>query len=169
MYKKRKGVVKIKGYIVAVMCVTVIGSIISMLAPDGEGGGIGKHIRLIYGLCVVIVCINPIKDIVYYINELDIGGIVDLPEQESDRYADIFDDAYGTAEVENLKSGIKQILLDRFGIDNAECEIAINLTEKSELSRIIVTLYGGAVWKNTNEIESLLGDLFGCEIVTVIE
>lgn len=157
-----------KGYIVSVMCISIIGSIASMLAPDGEGGGLGKHIRLIFGICVVMVCINPIKDIVIYINELDLGAVVETPEQDSDRYGEIFDGAYGAAEVENLKNGIVQILSDRFGIDSAECEVAVVLTDGRGLSRIVITLYGSAVWKNTNEIEDYLGEIFKCEIVSVI-
>lgn len=157
-----------KEYIVSVICISVIGCIVSMLSPDGEGGGISKHMRLIFGICVVIVCINPIKDMVSYINEVDLGVIVGTPEQESDGYGDLFDSAYGAAEVGNLKNGIKQMLFDRFGIDSSECEIGVVLTDDRELSRIAVTLYGGAVWKNTNEIEDYLGDIFNCEIITVI-
>lgn len=157
-----------KGYIISVMCVSIIGSIISMLAPDGEGGGIGKHIRLILGLCVVIVCINPIKDIVDYINELDFSVITASGEDESDRYSEIFDNTYGAAEAENLKSGIKQMLYDRFGIDPSECEVGVVISDERKLSRVIITLYGSAVWKNTNEIEDYLSQIFKCEIVSII-
>ena len=53
-----------KGYIISVICISVITSLISMLTPDGEGGGIGKNMKLICGLCIVFVWINPIIMIV---------------------------------------------------------------------------------------------------------
>ena len=157
-----------RGYILSIICISVIGSVISMLSPDGEGGGISKHIKLIFGLCVVIVCINPINDIVNYINELDFDSIIERPESESEKYSEIFDGAYESAETDNLKNGIKQILSDRFDIDGSECKVSVTLTENRALSRVVITLYGGAVWKNTNEIEDYLKNLLGCEIISVI-
>ena len=157
-----------KGYIISVIGISIIGSVISMLSPDGEGGGISKHIRLVYGLCVVIVCINPINEMINYINELDIVSILEPTESESDRYEEIFDGAYEAAEVDNLKNGIKQILNDRFGIDGSECKVSVTLNENREFSRVIITLFGSAVWKNTNEIEAYLGNILRCEIISVI-
>ena len=61
-----------KGYIISVMFITVVGSLVSMLAPDGEGGGLGRNNRLILGLCIVLVCINPIKSIILEIKDLDL-------------------------------------------------------------------------------------------------
>jgi hypothetical protein len=33
---------------------------------------------------------------------------------------------------------------------------------------VVITLYGSAGWKNTNEIEDYLENLLGCEIISVI-
>ncbi len=160
--------VRIRGYIISVMCVSVVGSLVSMLAPDGEGGGLGKHIRLIFGLCVIIVSINPIKDIVYYIKDVKYEWDYVKDGYDSEKYEEIFYESYSASEIENLKSGIKQLLSDRFDIDISECEISVGTDGGGGLERILVTLYGNAVWKNTEEIEEYLYGLFGCEIVTAI-
>lgn len=157
-----------RGYILSIICISVIGSMISMLSPDGDGGGISKHIKLIFGLSVVLVCINPINEMVNYINELDFNSIIEQPESESEKYNEIFDGAYESAEIDNLKKGIKQILSDRFDIDSSECKVSLSLTENRTLWRVVITLYGSAVWKNTNEIEDYLENLLGCEIISVI-
>lgn len=164
--------VKIKGYIISVMCISVIGSLISMLAPEGEGGGLGGKFRLVYGLCVVLVCINPIKSIVLEIKDLDLNEIVGDLDGNTDNYADYLNNAYTAAEVESLKSGIRQMLSDRFGVASENCEVEVSLYEgegeRAELESICITLYGPAIFKNTAEMEEYFGAIFECEIITVI-
>lgn len=160
--------VKIKGYVISVMCVSIVGSLVSLLSPEGEGGGLGKHVRLVFGLCIVIVLINPIKDVVCYIKNAEYEWVKDGGDQNSEKYEEIFYESYSSAEIENLKGGIKQLLYDRFEIDGSECEISVSLNSEGGLDRVLVTLYGGAVWKNTEEIEGYLYGILGCEIVTAV-
>lgn len=117
---------------------------------------------------MVIVCLNPIKDVIYYISDLDIDYIVDVGDENKEEYDEIFKDSYEQAEVENLKNGIKQIIYDRFGVDSSECEISVLTNEKRELVRVTVTYYGSAIWKNTDEIEECLEKILGCEAVSII-
>ncbi len=163
---------KIKLYVMSVICITAIGTLVSMLAPEGDGGGISRNIKLVYGICVVFVCIYPIKNIITTVKELDMGSIVEIPEQNEDKYKDILDSSYTAAETENLKNGIKQILHDRFDIDSSECKVETSFSQitdgKRELRRVLITLYGSAIWKDTGEIESVLGRILSCEIVTAI-
>ena len=144
----------------------------SMLTPEGESGGLGAKFRLIFGLCVVIVCINPIKSLVLEIKSLDLGGIVGIEGEETQNYADYLDDAYTAAEVESLKNGIRQMLSDRFGVAREDCEVDVSLLEvegeRATLESICITLYGPAIFKNTAEMEEYFGGIFNCEIITVI-
>ena len=154
------------------MCISVIGSLVSMLAPEGEGGGLGRSYRLILGLCVVLVSVNPIKSIVLGIKDLDIGSIVELPDTEGERYEDYFKGSYSAAEVESLKNGICQMLEERFSIPREDCLVEVSLTvgegEERVLDSIRITLYGPSIFKNTTEIEDYFVAIFGCEIVTMI-
>ncbi len=142
-----------------------------MLSPDGDGGGISRNIRLVCGLCIVAVAINPIIKIVDEVKMLDIEHIVEDSDIESD-YQDKFNSSYAIAELENLKTGIRQMLSDKFGIDMSESEVSLSVTENEdgdrELTRIFITLYGSAIFKNTGEIEDHLEKIFGCETVTAI-
>lgn len=161
-----------KAYVISVMCISVIGSLISILAPEGEGGGLARNNRLVFGLCVVLVCINPIKNIIIEIKSLDIGSIVEIPDSEEERYEGYLGGAYTDAEVENLKSGIYTMLEDRFSVPRENCSVAVKLRQGEgnarALESISITLYGGAIFKNTNEIEDYFGEIFNCEIITVI-
>ncbi len=163
-----------KAYIIAIICISVVGSIVSILAPEGDGGGLGKHIRLIFGLCLIVVCLGPIKKGIEVLSSLDVEDILPDVSQDSEEYESIFDSAYGAAEVENLKEGIKKILLDRFGIDGSECSVSVSLDghgddgEPRKLSRVLITLHGSAVFRDSGEIEDYFSTLLGCEIVTAV-
>ncbi len=169
-----------KGYIISVICISVIGSLVSMLTPDGEGGGISKNMRLVFGLCVVLVCINPIKNIIFQLNDLTIDQILPPTNESEEKYEEFFNSAYTSAEVENLKEGIYKMLEDIYQIVREDCEVSVKLsekngqessdlgTEKRKLDTIYITLYGGAIFKNTDEIEEYLSAIFVCNVVTII-
>ncbi len=154
------------------MCISVVGSLLSMLSPEGEGGGLGRNFKLVLGLCIVLVSLNPIKSIVLSVKELDIGSIVEVPEADGEKYEEYFKDSYTSAEVENLKSGIYRMLSDRFSVAREDCSVAVTLGQSEGNARtlevIFITLYGPAIFKNTAEIEEYFGAIFGCEIVTAI-
>ena len=158
-----------KGYIVSVIGVCIVGTVVSVISPNGESGGISKHIRLIIAVCVVSVCINPVFDAVNYINDINFDGLIENDGKTESDYKDMFENSYSAAEINNLKVGIKQLLYDEFGVDGAECSVSVSLSNESgKISRIFITLYGSAMFENTGEIENYFGDLFDCEIVTAI-
>lgn len=157
-----------KEYIISIIGVTVIGSLVSLLVPDDPSGGHAKGINLIIGLCVILVSVNPVKNIVHYINELDGSLLLEDTESESEKYSDIFDGAYENAEVENLKNGIFNILSERFEIDRSECSVNVGLSDNRDLERVTITLYGTSIFKNTAEIEAYFGEILNCEIITII-
>ena len=162
-----------KAYIISVIAVGIIGSFVSILTPEGEGGGIGRHSRLAVGLSLIIVCAAPIFNMISGLRELDVNSL--LPQEgaeESIEYESIFNSSYSAAEIESLKEGIKNILQSRFGIEGSECYVAVKTAEDGcggrKLERIFINLYGSALWKDTGEIEKYLSSLFGCEIVTAV-
>ena len=162
-----------KEYIISFIIVAVIGSMVTMLSPDGEGGGLGKHTRLAVGLCIVLFCSAPLMKLVLSVAELDVISLFpDLSEEESQNYDKIFVDSFNAAELDRVKEGVVAILQDKFGIDASECSVAVSAGERDgggrRIERIVISLYGSAIWTNTGEIEGYLFEIFGCEIVTVI-
>ena len=162
-----------KEYVISIICVGVIGSIISLIAPEGEGGGLGKHVRLAVGCVLILTCISPLGELIEGLRGLDLEGLVpEVNEGEAEEYESIFGDSYVAAELSSLREGIAAMLKERFGVAREDCEIAVaTRRDKSgnlELTRIFITLYGSAIWKDTGEIEGYFGELFGCEIITAI-
>ena len=162
-----------KQYIVSVMISGVIGAVVTLLSPEGEGGGLKNHVRLAVGLVLVTVSVSPLVGFVSGLAELDIYSVVgDLGEADKEEYESIFYEGYEAAEIENLKEGIKSILLERFGVKNDECYVSVITREgndgKRALKRIFINYYGAAIMKNTEEIEEYLSKLLGCEVVSAV-
>ena len=157
---------KIKEYIISIIAIAIIGSFALIITPDGEGGGIKKHISLIVGLAAIVVIISPLISALEHLSELKLENIGAL-EKDNEEYESIFHSSYEAAERENLKNGIKSALYDKFKIDESECAVELTV-QKGELCRVLIRLYGSAVWCDSADIESYLGSLLGCEIVTAI-
>ena len=153
-----------KQYIISVIAVGLIGSIVSALSPDGEGGGIKKYINLVIGLAVTLVCIYPITSALDFVKNIDLNAEFSDDSEVKAEYESIFDSSYTAAEVYNLKTGIKSALLDNFSISAEECKVSVTLDERGELQRVLVTLYDSAIWRDSDEIEEYLSHLLGCEI-----
>ena len=162
-----------KQYVITVMAASIVGAIITMLAPSGERGGPASHVRLSVGLVLILVCISPLLNLVRELREIDVTDIVgEYGESDKEEYESIFHESYSAAEIENLKSGIKSILKEKFKIAEDECHVSV-ISEQGEdgqrrLRRVFINLYGRAILKNTDEIEEYLSSLFGCEIVTAV-
>lgn len=160
-----------KGYIISVICAGAVAFIVSTLSPEGEGGGLGRNVRFAIGLMLIIVCLSPLTDLVNTIKDLDLDSILPKVENDAVDYEEYLNSTYESAEKENLICGIKVMLSDNFGIDESEADVSVTIEEKNgerELTRIFITLYGRAIWKDTGEIEAYLGKIFGCEIITAI-
>ena len=157
-----------KQYIISVIAVGIIGSIVSVLSPDGEGGGIKKYVNLIIGLAVTLVCILPLSSALDFIKNINLDAYVSDVSEEKGEYESIFDSSYTAAEVYNLKMGIKSALSDNFSISAEECGVSVTLDECGELRRVLVTLYGSAIWRDSDAIEEYLTRLLGCEIWVAI-
>ena len=155
-----------KEYVLSILAASTVGSLVMMLAPDGEGGGIKKHISLIVGLATILVIISPMKRAIEAIREIDFDGI-NNSVHDSQEYESIFYEALEQVEINNLKSGIKAELKSKFGIDESECSVEITV-DGGKPCRVLIRLYGPAIWCDSGEIEEHFYKLLGCEIVTAI-
>jgi hypothetical protein len=163
----------VKSYVISIACVAIICSISSLLSPEGEGGGLGKHVRLVAALVLTVVCISPAVSLIEAILELDLSAsFSEHITDDSGRYEEIFHDSLDLSEERVLREGIADILCGQFEIDGDECDISFEISEGEDgrkLERIFILLRGSAIWKDTGEIERMLGEMFACEIITAIE
>ena len=161
-----------KSYVISVLLVSVLGSVVSMLAPEGEGGGLGRHTRLAVGLCLIITVAYPLAGLVECLRGLDLSALIPLTEAGEEEYESIFLSSLESAERENLCEGIKDILEKNFAVSPEECRVDLNISRGEDgerrLTRVLITLYGSAVWKDTGAMEDYLSSLLGCEVISAV-
>ena len=160
----------IKGYIVTVICVCVVASIVTLLTPEGDGER-GRTVRFALGVIMIIASISPIKAVIEGIYEINISGITENFLQKEEEYESIFQEELASFEEENLKSGIRKLLNEKFNIEPSECYVEVMFEEKNgerRLKRVFITLYSSAIWSDTGAIEAYFGELLSCEILTAV-
>ena len=160
----------IKGYVISVIAVSVVGAMVSALAPEGEGGGLAKNLRLACGAVMIAACISPMSELIAFLGGLDLDDIT-IENERAEEYEDIFYDGVVQSEKEGVEDGIIALLKREFGIDKSECRVDATLSANSDgtrIKRIFITLYGSAIWSDTGAIEKYFGELLNCEIVTAI-
>lgn len=161
-----------KGYVISVLLVSIVGSVISMLAPEGEGGGSGRHTRLAVGLCLIVTVASPLVGFIRDLEALDLSALIPSVEGSEEEYESIFLSSLESAERENLCEGIRDILQKKFDVPPEECRVEVIISSGDDgerrLKRVFLTLYGSAVWKDTGAIEDYLSALLGCEVVSAV-
>ena len=160
----------IKGYVISVIAVSVVGAMVSALAPEGEGGGLAKNLRLACGAVMIAACISPMSELIAFLGGLDLDGIV-VETERAEEYEEIFYDGVIQSEKEGVEDGIIDLLESRFGIDKSECRVDAALSSSADgtrINKVFITLYGSAIWSDTGAIETYFYQLLGCEIVTAI-
>lgn len=158
-------------YVYSIIIVSIIGSVISLIAPEGEGGGLSRYVKLAAGVCVILVCFAPAVEAIEWIRGFDIEAALPDLEDNYEEYESIFNSAYSDAEVDNLCDGIKTVVAEKYGLDPTCFTVSVKLSgegDEKRLARVTLTLYGSAIWADTGEIERYLSMMLGCEIVTII-
>ncbi len=162
-----------KAYILAVLITGFVGAIVSLLAPEGEGGGLSRQVKFAVALVLSAVCLFPLSGFSAYLRNADLSSLQPSYEETAEeRYEAIFKEQYSAAEVENLKNGICAILEEEFHISPADLEVSLRLSgdygEERRLERIFITLYGRAIFADTGAIEARLYGLFRCQVITAV-
>lgn len=156
-----------KEYIITMITVTALCAIVSALSPEGE---LGKHIRLVAGLCTLCVMISPISRAISFLSEFELEEIFDpeAEEEMEDEYESIFENYIEEYRIENTKVGIAEMLSARYGKSTENFEIYLKISEQGELERVTVLLCGNAIFLDSRDIEEYLSEILGCEIIVAV-
>lgn len=151
-------------YLMSVIGAALIAGVISTIVPAGNGEGLKKYVNLIGALCVLCVLLAPVGGVLEYIGgaaEQNFEGWLEGGGDYDRRYRELL----LSVGKENIESGIKALLGERFGIPEGECRVTASVREKDgelELLGIEITLSGRSVLKDPYAIEKYISDLLDC-------
>lgn len=163
-----------EAYIISLLSASLAIALVSILSPDGTGGGIAKHVRLLSSLVLICILIAPLGKSLKALQELANGELsipgVNAPNENDaqDRLQITIDEASKRYALQSLT----RLLEQEFAIDTGDVRCVAVWAEQdgnATPTRITVLLSGSAIWKDPKKIEAFVTNLLGCECITAIE
>lgn len=158
-----------KGYLYALLLVSLATAVAGLLSPEGEKGGILKHVRLLSALLLVCVLILPIRSGIAYLFALQNEDVTlpDWAEPPADGESAL-QDRLDLVSKEYFTQNLTQTLEQEFAITSGEVRCIIRWEDDAP-SLVTVVLSGKAVWKDPYAIEAFVESLLACECQSAIE
>ena len=165
------------GYVYSIVCVSAAIGIACALSPDGVGGGLKKHMKLVCALCFLCVLIGPLLGVLDSVKDTfeDIGAGLDGEDEELRReyemiYNEYIEGGYG----DNIETAVKELLSLRLGISSENVRANVRFEDKNgdgvkEIGKITVILSGKEIFRNPAEIKACITETFDCECDCAIE
>ena len=154
------------------LAASLVATLVSLLSPDGERGGVAKHTRLLTSLFLVCVMIAPLRGAISALQNWQNGEIT-LPWQEDveeNDYQEDMQEALDTASRDYFTKMLTQTLEQKFLMDVGDVRCAVHWSDGgSAPEKVTVILSGSAIWKDPKEIQSFVTSLLSCECAVAIE
>ncbi len=160
-------------YILTLLAASLVAAVIELLAPRGEGGRLGSHIRAIAGLYLLVALLSPLRDGLALLSELASGdslgdhidaylSIPEPTERESTLHATVT--ALCAAEAE---AWIRETLDAQFAIPAADCRISLACTVSDTGDAITptelrISLGGSSALSDPHPIEEYFTAALSC-------
>lgn len=163
-----------KNYLLTLIAASLVAVLVGILSPDGERGGIAKHMKLLTSLFLVCVLINPLQSGIVGLQKL-MRGELSLPAldgTEQEDYLDEMEGALNGASVNYFCDMLTETIEGQFAIEkgSVRCLVQWEQTDGTLTpTRVTVVLSGKAVWKDPHAIEAFVTELLGCDCTTAIE
>ncbi|MBE6660959.1 MAG: hypothetical protein E7605_06105 [Ruminococcaceae bacterium] len=165
-----------KEYIIGLFALALCCAVVELLSPEGEGGGIARHIKLMTGLCLLCVLVTPVVSLLR--SGIDLPGRLEaalsdwlaIRDQADKDFSDRWQEEYEQMDAAFASQTIAVMLRDEFSI--AEGDVCVEVmpnADQTRISHVRVGLSGRAIWQNTHEIERFIIETFGCECTIYIE
>lgn len=163
-----------KSYLLTLLGASLAVTLVGLLSPKGEGGGMEKHLRLICALFLIFVLISPLSDAINDIRALIDGKyeITEIGESAPDGYREQMQQAADAASRQYFSDMLTQTLEQKFSIamGDVRCSVIWDTVNGAlQPTQVTVLLSGKAIWKSPRDIESFVSDLVGCICTVAIE
>lgn len=157
-------------YIMSVVGVAILAGVTDQLLP--EKGKLREHVRLLLGLCLILVMIAPLGRALVTLPDLFDDGMAALENagDSGGEYDKILEGTVKEAVRQELAAALTETLEKEFGVNSETVKIGISFEdgEPLRLKKVLVTLTGKDIFRNPYTIEETLCSLLGCECVVVI-
>ena len=156
-----------RDYIITLLGVSIICGIIQILAPEGNGDGIKKHVKLISVLCVLCVAISPLGGVIEIFSSLDINISGELfGKQDLTEYNDIYLNTLEIYNAESVSDTCEGLVCERFGIERKSFDISVSLTvceESFSVNKAVLLIHSKGLMEDPEKIAEYLSSMLECK------
>ncbi|MBQ8311213.1 MAG: hypothetical protein IJX80_09415 [Clostridia bacterium] len=161
-------------YLISLIAAAMVAALIGILSPDGERGGIAKHMRFLVSLFLLCVLIAPLRETIGILSDFANGKSEspEIGEIEKQDYQKEMENAMSASSKAYLVQLLTQALEKNFSIESGNVRCSVRWTDADGTlspTRVTVILSESAIWSDPEPIERFVTELLGCECVTAIE
>ena len=161
-------------YLLTIVLVSIGIGLCDLLS--NELAGVGRYIKIIGSLIILIAIISPIITLIDDLNNDFLTNFKDsLDINNSDinsKYNEILNGYIINYSIEEVKQYVYEELQVKFSIPQNESEINIitsNLSGQAKIDHLQILLSGASIFKNPYTIEDYFKSLFNCECDVLIK
>lgn len=162
-------------YLMGLFALAVCCAAVELLAPAGEGGGIGRHIKLMSALCLLCVLIAPMTSLVQ--NGEDIRQGLEHwisqwadEEQATENFTQQWQEQLEQMDTAYAGELVAQMLQSKFGLAVSDVRVTLTIDQTGKnIEEMRVALTGRAIWADTHAMDAYIRDSFGCKSTIYIE
>ncbi len=154
------------GYIYTLLIVSVVGGLINSFISSF--GSIKKYVSYFIGVLMVICLLSPVISIINNTSELKNNISSFFDKIASEDIINSSNDIIINTGVDAITNGIKNELINRFGFEEKEIiielEIDKNNIEAIKITKINIILTGKASWSDVDTVKEYLENIIGGNI-----
>ncbi len=165
-----------QGYVMGLFGLAICCAVVELFTPEGEGGGIARHIKWMSGICLLVVLWTPLSTL-FHSGETVPDRLTDALENwlnEGEASREEFDQIW-QGEQERLdlvyaSETIKQLIAEQFDLSLGDITVQVQTDETGQrLSLVRIGLSGRAIWIDTHKVQSFIEETIRCESTIYLE
>ena len=150
-----------KGFIITVIAVAVLGGIMGMLSPEGDTK---KYVRFVGSLCLLCALVTPVYGILSE-GQVGLDDLFPFSEETDSGYEEIYMNALLEGARENAEAEVKRQLCEEMELSDGSLDVSLDIRNdggKYSVVSATVSLHSSAVFADPREISAFVNELCGC-------
>ncbi len=157
-------------YILTLLAASLAAAVIELLSPKGEGGRIASHVRLVAGLFLLVMLLEPLQEGLNLLRSAAAGELTIRLPQASDihdtaDYGYAFWDTVEAVSRGEVEAWVTEILEAEFSIPPSDCVVEAVCERDGDglvLRELRIGLRGKYMLKDPHPIEAYFSERLGC-------
>ena len=165
-----------RAYVIGLFALSVCCAVVELFSPEGEGGGMARHLKWISGVCLLCALWGPLAALLKGGGEIP-ARIFDATEEwlaggedASEGYDQLWQEEQQKLDLAYANEAIRELLCQHFDQSGEHISVHAETDEMGErLTHVRVALSGRAIWLDTHQLQGFIQDTFGCDSTVYLE